>query len=383
MEILNNTVLMTTLILSISGLIVMNIKQVLNFFADHFINIFCYSLKVEESSKFYYALQKFVMKEKSGKIHNFYYKSIYDNFIDGENDDTDLFYNYGYLIFKHAGSRILMFKINETLQNSMTPYKNIKQTIKVYSFSKKSLTSFVEYIVNSYQKNKLHYYFNDNGEIRILGKIMNKTFDNIFLNDNLNEFIRKDIDVFQASEDRYFLLGLKYKRTYLFYGVAGTGKSSLSVAMANYMRRNILSINISKDMTDATLIKLISTREKGSIILFEDIDCLFDNLERKESTDEEKKNSIKVTLSCLLNILDGSYTPNDVVFILTTNHIEKLDPALRRDGRIDVSLEITKPNIETKGRYVSFIKKFKNDETIEVNLENDVTLSTLQQELLK
>jgi ATP-dependent Zn protease len=383
MNIMNNTVLMTTLILGMSGYIMMNIKQVFNFFADHFINIFCYSLKVEESSKFYYAIQKFVMKEKNNKIHNFYYKNIYDNFIDGENDDTNLFYNYGYLIFKHAGRRMLIYKINETLQNSMTPYKNIKQTIKVYSFSKKSLNSFVEYIINTYEKNKLHYYFNDNGEIRILGKVMNKTFDNIFLNDDLNQFIRNDIDTFEVSENRYYNLGLKYKRTYLFYGLAGTGKSSLSVAIANYTKRNILSINISKDMTDSTLIKLISTREKRSIILFEDIDCLFDNLERKNGTDEENKNSVKITLSCLLNILDGSYTPNDVIFILTTNHVEKLDPALRRDGRIDVSLEITKPNIETKMRYVSFIKKFKNDQTIEVNVENDVTLSTLQQELLK
>lgn len=380
---MDKTILITTLILGMSGFIMLNIKLVFNFFADHFINIFCHSIKVEESSKFYYALQKFVMREKNKKIHNLYYRNIYDNFIDGEKDDNNLLYNYGYLIFKFHKNRILMFKQNEAIQNSMTPYKNNKQTIKLYSFGRESLLKFIDYIVATYQNEKLHYYFNDNGEIRILGTIMNKTFDNIFLNDDLNKKIRDDIDNFEASEQKYNNLGLKYKRSYLFYGIAGTGKSSLSVAIANYTKRDILSINISKDMTDSTLIRLISTRQKRSIILFEDIDCLFEGLERIQDTNEKKPELPKITLSCLLNILDGSYTPNNVIFILTTNHIDKLDPALRRDGRMDLSLEITKPSLETKKRYVDFIRKYKNNPNIEIDIEKDVTLSTLQEELLK
>lgn len=380
---MDKTILITTLILGMSGFVMMNIKQVFNFFVDHFINIFSHSIKVEESSKFYYALQKFVMREKSKKIHNLYYRNIYDNFIDGENDDNNLLYNYGYLIFKFHKNKILMFKENETIQNSMTPYKNNKQTIKLYSFGRASLLKFIEYIVATYQNEKLHYYFNDNGEIRILGTIMNKTFDNIFLNDDLNKKIRDDIDNFEKSEEKYNSLGLKYKRSYLFHGIAGTGKSSLSVAIANYTKRDILSINISKDMTDSTLITLISTRQKRSIILFEDIDCLFEGLERIQDSDDKKAEQPKITLSCLLNILDGSYTPNNVIFILTTNHIDKLDPALRRDGRMDLSLEITKPTLETKKRYVDFIKKYKNDPNMEIDIEKDVTLSTLQEELLK
>lgn len=380
---MDKTILITTLILGMSGFVMMNIKQVFNFFVDHFINIFSHSIKVEESSKFYYALQKFVMREKSKKIHNLYYRNIYDNFIDGENDDNNLLYNYGYLIFKFHKNKILMFKENETIQNSMTPYKNNKQTIKLYSFGRASLLKFIDYIVATYQNEKLHYYFNDNGEIRILGTIMNKTFDNIFLNDDLNKKIRDDIDNFEKSEEKYNSLGLKYKRSYLFHGIAGTGKSSLSVAIANYTKRDILSINISKDMTDSTLITLISTRQKRSIILFEDIDCLFEGLERIQDSDDKKAEQPKITLSCLLNILDGSYTPNNVIFILTTNHIDKLDQALRRDGRMDLSLEITKPTLETKKRYVDFIKKYKNDPNMEIDIEKDVTLSTLQEELLK
>ena len=244
---------------------------------------------------------------------------------------------------------------------------------------------FIDYVVDNYQNNKIHYYFNDNGDIRILGTVMNKTFKNIFLNDDLNEKIRRDLDTFEVSKEKYDALGLKYKRTYLFHGVAGTGKSSLSVAIANYTKRDILSINLSKDMSDSVLIRLIATRQKRSIILFEDIDCLFDSLNRPEdqSDGDKKKDAPKVTLSCLLNILDGSYTPNDVIFILTTNHVDKLDPALRRDGRIDLSLEITKPNLETKKRYVEFIRKEKNNPNIVIDIEKDVTLSTLQEELLK
>jgi chaperone BCS1 len=45
-----------------------------------------------------------------------------------------------------------------------------------------------------------------------------------------------------------------------------------------------------------------------------------------------------VTLSGLLNVLDGFHAPTGVLFVMTTNHVEKLDPALLRPGRIDYKL---------------------------------------------
>ena len=49
-----------------------------------------------------------------------------------------------------------------------------------------------------------------------------------------------------------------------------------------------------------------------------------------------------VTLSGLLNVLDGFYAPSNVLFVMTTNHIEALDEALLRPGRIDYKLYMGK-----------------------------------------
>lgn len=371
---------MSAVILSAAGIIVMNIKTILGFIFDHLCNLLWYSVKIEESSKFYYAVQKFVIHEKEQKIHNFYYRNIYDNFIDGEGG-INLLYNYGYLIVKFNGRRILINKTNELINNTNTPYKNTKQNINLYSFSRKSINSFIDHVVLKYEKSKIQYYFNDDKEVKYLSDVTAKTFDKIFMNDNIVQNVKNDLDTFSQSEQTYIALGLKYKRTYLIHGEAGTGKSSLSTAMANHTLRHILSINLSKDMTDSTLIKIIASRPKHSIILFEDIDCLFDNLNRNAEKDSGE-NTTKVTLSCILNILDGAYTPNDVIFIMITNNIDKLDDAIKRDGRTDMLIHVTKPNLDTKQNYLNFVRKHLNKPTLNLDIDQDVTISTLQKNVI-
>jgi ATPase family associated with various cellular activities (AAA) len=383
---MDKSAVITAVILGLSGLFVMNIKQLFNFVWTHFLNLFIYTLKVEESSRFFYVLQKYIFAEKNDKLHNFYYRNIYDDFIEGENKKITFMYNFGYFFIKVDGNRILVSKYNEALTNSMTPYKNTKQILLFYSLKKQPLIDLAKYVDEKYGNNRIKYFFNDQGEVKLLGNIINKTFNNIFLNGNLKNTIISDLDKFNQSKLTYEKHGLKYKRVYFFYGEAGTGKSSLSIAIANYCKRNILAINASKDMTDATLIKLISNRPDNSIILFEDIDCLFEDLNREikeEKSDKPVVNIPKITLSCILNILDGAYTPNDVIFILTTNHIDKLDNALKRDGRTDMLLEITKPTYATKEQYVTYIKQHnKSKENVTIDITGDVTLSTLEKELL-
>ena len=105
------------------------------------------------------------------------------------------------------------------------------------------------------------------------------------------------------------------------------------------------------DFTDRTLKNAINDVPENSIVLFEDIDCMRAG-HRREQTEtfelqavhpdgREKKNAqpqLGVTLSGLLNVLDGFFAPENVVFVMTTNHMEMLDPALLRPGRIDYRL---------------------------------------------
>lgn len=389
---MDKNVLITTLIMGIVGMLALNIQHVIRFLTEHTVNVLFYSIKIDDSSPFYYAMQKYVKSERMDNVKNFYYKNFWDNWVsrvDGKNRGKkidNLFFSYGHFFVKFNNKRIFLSKTNRVVDNSMDPWKSVKQSITLYSFNKKVIFDLLHHIESTYYNDTINYYFNSDGETKMLGPIGSKQFEHIFLNDNLVETIRNDVDKFINSEEQYCKLGIKYKRTYLFYGPAGTGKSSLATAIANHSGRNILSINVSKDMTDATLIKVIAGRPDKAIILFEDIDCLFANLKRSESVEESKEgekkdNSIKVTLSCILNILDGAYTPEDVIFILTTNHIDKLDDAIRRDGRTDLKLEITRPNVATITRYLEYVHD-KTGKPIDIDVSEDTSLATLEKLLL-
>src|SRR6202046_445627 len=65
-------------------------------------------------------------------------------------------------------------------------------------------------------------------------------------------------------------------------------------------------------------------------------------------TKEVASNQNSVTLSGLLNVLDGFAAPTGVLFAMTTNHVEKLDPALLRPGRIDYKLYLGKASDRQK-----------------------------------
>jgi len=389
---MDKNVLITTIVMGGVGMLALNIQHVIRFISEHILNILFYSIKIEDSSPFYYAMQKYVKNERMDNVKNFYYKNFWDNWVskvDGKNRGKkvdNLFFSYGHFFIKYNKKRIFLSKTNRVVDNSFDPWKSVKQSITLYSFNKKVIFELLQHIESTYYNDTINYYFNSDGETKMLGPIGSKKFEQIFLNDNLIKTIKNDVDNFIKNEEKYQKLGIKYKRTYLFYGPAGTGKSSLATAIANYSKRNILSINVSKDMTDATLIKVIAGRPDKSIILFEDIDCLFVNLKRSEEStvtkeDEKKDNTIKVTLSCILNILDGAYTPEDVIFILTTNHIDKLDDAIRRDGRTDLKLHITRPNVDTITKYLEYVN-LQTGKTVNIDVNEDTTLATLEKLLL-
>jgi chaperone BCS1 len=161
-----------------------------------------------------------------------------------------------------------------------------------------------------------------------------KNFDNLFFKDK--QSLLDDINSFLKSKETYEKLGITYKRGYLFHGPPGTGKSSIAKAIASHANRTLYSINLASIQGgDIYLQKLICNVPNGSCVVFEDIDCVVDN----RKTDEKSE----FNFSTLLNLLDGLYSPEDVIFIITTNHIEKLDNALLRKGRMDFSLEMNHP----------------------------------------
>ena len=169
----------------------------------------------------------------------------------------------------------------------------------------------------------------------------------------VNEII-KDITQFTDTNtlEKYRSLGIPHSRTYMFYGPPGTGKTSLIKSIASQIDYGIGIIEFDREMDDKTLKRAISRRPKNTILVFEDIDCLFDS--RKKSDEF----STQVTFSGLLNTFDGVVTHENLIVIFTTNHLEILDQALKR--RVDYFLKF---DYATKQQIKNMYTRFYPDQT--------------------
>ncbi|XVE82555.1 hypothetical protein DITRI_Ditri16bG0014700 [Diplodiscus trichospermus] len=178
------------------------------------------------------------------------------------------------------------------------------------------------------------------------------TFDTLAMEPELKQFIEDDLDSFAERKEFFENVGRAWKRGYLLYGPPGTGKSSLVAAIANHMRYNIYDLQFQSVRNDADLRRILTSTTNRSILLIEDIDCST-NVSRdramvREQHEDEEDDECKrpsaidpgVTLSGLLNFIDGLWSScgNERIIIFTTNHKEKLDPALLRPGRMDVHI---------------------------------------------
>ena len=177
-----------------------------------------------------------------------------------------------------------------------------------------------------------------------------RALESVVLEPGEKDQLLRDIARFRKSRRRYECLGVPYHRGYLFYGPPGTGKTSLVSALAAHFGFSIYTVNLA-DFNDRNLMNAVNQVPANSMLLFEDIDCMSSSQCRsgedsRRGTAEKAGQGSKdgtatlngVTLSGLLNVLDGFYAPHGVLFVMTTNHVEKLDKALLRPGRIDYRL---------------------------------------------
>nr|CAD1823968.1 unnamed protein product [Ananas comosus var. bracteatus] len=123
----------------------------------------------------------------------------------------------------------------------------------------------------------------------------------------------------------------------------GTGKSSLIVAMANYLKFDIYDLELTEVGWNGALRRLLTTMANRSILIIEDIDCVIDFQQRECSEDQYGSKSEKVTLSGLLNFVDGLWSTSgeERIIVFTTNYKEQLDPALPRPGRMDMHIHMS------------------------------------------
>ncbi|XP_028765669.1 AAA-ATPase At3g50940-like [Neltuma alba] len=176
------------------------------------------------------------------------------------------------------------------------------------------------------------------------------TFDTLAMDLEAKQGIMEDLDRFLQRKDFYRKVGKAWKRGYLLFGPPGTGKSSLIGAMANYLNFDIYDLELTDIRRNSELRKLLISTGNRSILVVEDIDCSLDLQDRLKKAKKPKvpgysyeDQEPKVTLSAVLNFIDGLWSScgDERIIVFTTNHRDRLDPALLRPGRMDVHIHMS------------------------------------------
>lgn len=181
----------------------------------------------------------------------------------------------------------------------------------------------------------------------------------VILPDGQLEAIVKDIKDFVAADTKtwYEAHGVPHRRSYLFHGPPGSGKSSTIKMIAGMFGLNACFLGLtSADFNNQILQDALTSMPRRALLVLEDVDVLFNE-------DRKSEASQALTFSGMLNALDGLISMDGVITIFSTNHLEQLDTALIRGGRVDRRFEFVHPSGK---QMVSFFKSFYEDAPDEI-----------------
>ncbi len=171
--------------------------------------------------------------------------------------------------------------------------------------------------------------------------VQGASFDDLVLAGDLAAEIKDDFASFMAARDDYARYGVPWKRGVLFVGPPGNGKTHCLRAVIKFLGVTCLYVQSLKsryETDDANIARVFDRAREVTpcCLVFEDLDAMI--------TDENR--------SVFLNELDGFTNASGLLTLATTNHPDKLDPAiLERPSRFDRKYTFGLPSVTERDRY--------------------------------
>ena len=166
------------------------------------------------------------------------------------------------------------------------------------------------------------------GDWQRLDDLPTRDLDSVILADGQLDRLIADVGAFLGSEADYLRRCVPWHRGHMYEGPPGTGKTSVARAIASHFNMDIWYLPLADVRKDCDLLNVVNRISPRSMLLLEDADVFHAATQREDGDG--------VTLSGLLNALDGIATPHGLFTVLTTNTPEILDRAVVRPGRVDL-----------------------------------------------
>lgn len=249
----------------------------------------------------------------------------------------------------------------------------------------------------------------------IMRSMKKRSMETVFIDEKIKKDIMDSLDAFVCNREWYDDNFIPYHYGILLHGPAGTGKSTLIRAILTeyYKKYSKQGYTIENPSYLSSPSDLLGINEEGyygpawapRIIIIEDIDA---TVLKKRIPEEEEKPSEDgsneympqkrrlyyqedlTSLSEILNKMDGVANVENVIYIFTTNHIDQLDTALTRPGRIDKIVEIKMPRREDYDAFMfyHFKKHIPDNIVIRTNkliaeLQTDIVCKKTYEEMLE